>query len=270
MEFIRNILDSFRSGGEDILQTVILFAVVIFGFLLAATLARFLFGKEAQLNIAVCSAVEILCLYVLAIVIFAFGLQWKYLSPLPFVTLTQNQMHIYPILTADFTQTCGQIVRLLIIAFLVNVANSLIPKGEHVITWYLFRLLAVILAFAANYATDLLLTAVLPSQVLLYAPVVLLVVLIVLVLLGSLKLLVGAALTFLDPIIGGLYTFFFSNVVGRQLARAIVTTALLVGLVYAMNAMGITTIPATLDALKGSVPMLAIVLVLWYIVGHIL
>ena len=39
--------------------------ILVFGILLLSSLGRFLFGKKAQINLAVTSAMEILCVYVI-------------------------------------------------------------------------------------------------------------------------------------------------------------------------------------------------------------
>lgn len=245
--------------------------ILVFGILLISSLARFLFGKEAQVNLAVTSAMEILCVYVVNTVIYALGLQLQqFITPLPFVTMVEDYLVIFPILSAEFTDICHHVLKLLIIAFLVNLINEFIPKGEHVLTWFLLRIITVVLAVVAIYAAELALNTYLPQGFADIAPTVLLCALVALVLLGSLKVFVGAAMAFLDPIVAALYTFFFSNFIGRALAKAMVSTALLTALVVALNYLGIAVVHIAAAVLTAYIPLLLIVLVLWYIVGHIL
>ena len=99
---------------------------------------------------------------------------------------------------------------------------------------------------------------------------VLIILLLSALLLGALKLLVGGLLAFINPLLAVLYTFFFSNVVGKQLSKAILTTALLTGLVCLLNYLQIGSICIASAALLAYVPLLIIALVLWYVIGHIL
>lgn len=245
--------------------------ILIFGILLISSLTRFLFGKKAQINLAVTSAMEILCVYVVNTVIYALGLQLQqFITPLPFVTMVEDYLLIFPILSAEFTDICHHVLRLLIIAFLVNLINEFIPKGEHVITWFLLRFITVVLSVAVIYLADLALNTYLPQGFAEIAPTVLLCTLVALILLGSLKVFVGAAMAFLDPIIAALYTFFFSNFIGRALAKAMVSTALLTALVVALDYLEIAVVHIAASALMGYLPLLLIVLALWYLVGHIL
>ena len=245
--------------------------ILVFGVLLISSMCRFLFGKEAQINLAVTSAMEILCVYIINAVIFALGLQLRqFLTPLPFVTLVEDYLLILPILSAEFTEICQHVLKLLIIAFLVNLLNEFIPKGKRVITWFVLRFFTVLLSIAVIYVADLALNTFLPQGFADIAPTVLLCTLVALILLGSLRVFVGAALAFLDPIVAALYTFFFSNIIGRALAKAMVSTGLLTALVVLLNYLEIVVIHIAASALIGYIPLLLIVLALWYVVGQIL
>jgi hypothetical protein len=245
--------------------------ILVFGILLIGSLTRFLFGKEAQINLAFTSAMEILCVYVINTVVYALGLRLhEFITPLPFVTMVEDYLLLYPILSAEFTDICHHVLKLLMIAFLVNLINEFIPKGKHLISWFLLRIITVLLAVSGIYFVEILLNTYLPQGLYEIAPTILLCSLVALILLGSLKVFVGAAMAFLDPIVAALYTFFFSNILGRALAKAMLSTALLTALVVALDYLKITAVLIAPAALLGYIPLLLIVLVLWYILGHIL
>lgn len=281
---MKDILDAFESEIDtgEILATVEQFKVsatqyikfvgiFIFGILLISSLAHFLLGKKAQLNKAVSTAVEIFFVYVINTVICALGLELQsFMTPLPFVTMVEDYLVFYPILSAEFTDACQHVLKLLIIAFLVNMINEVIPTGKGIFSWFLLRFITVVASVAAIYGLELLLNMYLPQGFADIAPTILLCILIALVLLGALKLLVGTVLTFLDPICGAMYTFFFSNFVGRALAKSLVSTALLTGLLVALNYLGISVVYVAASALTAYIPLMLIVLALWYVVGRIL
>lgn len=271
MDNITELLANVHQYHDVIVQYLKFAGILIFGFLFLSSFIRFIFGKKAQLNRAVSSAMEILCLYIINIIVYSVGFRYEiFLAPLPFVSLSGDYISFFPILSADFTVICDQVLKILIIAFLVNIVNDILPKGKHLLSWYFFRLLAVVLAVGINYLVDLLLFSFLPQGFTDIAPTVLMIALVALVLLGSLKLIAGLALSFFDPILGALYTFFFSNFIGRELARAMATTALLTALVVALDMLEITSVYIAAAALTGYIPLLVILLALWYFVGHIL
>ncbi len=272
MDAIYELVDNIRQNMDTISQYAKILGIVLFGVLFFSSLFRFLFGRKNQVNRAVSSAFEIFCLYAILVVLYAFGWQWDtfFLSPLPFIHIEGNTLTVFPILEAGLYTTCAQVLKLLMIAFLINILNDLIPGGKHVLTWYFFRILTVALALGANYLVDFLFATVLPPDIMEIAPTILLICLAALVLLGSLKLLVGVALVFVDPIIAALYTFFFASFIGRNLARAMVTASLLTLLTVALDYFEFSVLLISTSALIAYIPLLLAVLVLWYILGHIL
>ncbi len=272
MDVIEELIATVRQNSQEFVQYAKLFALAAFGLLFLHSLVRFLFGKKAQVNLSVSAAMEIFCLYCILLGLQAGGLDWQAFFPgsLPFVSVETDRMLLFPVLESDLYSNCSQILQLLVIAFLVNLLNDWIPEGNHVITWYFFRFITVVLAIGANYLSHWLFTNLLPPDIMQIAPTILLLSLMALVLLGSLKLVVGIALIFVDPIIAGLYTFFFASFVGRRLARALLTTSLLTLLVVALDYLEISVFLITSATLTAFIPLLIAIMVLWYLLGRIL
>lgn len=265
-----DLLEQIQRISISAMQYLKFIAILVLGVLLISSLSRFLLGKKAQITQAVASAVEIFFVYVVAIVIYALGIGLQiFLSPLPFVTMAEDYLVIYPILDADLPSICDQSVYLLLIAFLVNLVNSLLPQGKRLIPWFLLRILTVVASIALIYGADLLIQQYVPREIMENGPMILLAVLLALILLGSLKVPVGGAIAFLNPIFAALYTFFFANIIGRALAKALLTSMLIIGLVYALNALEIYAVHIAPSVLTAYIPLLLIVLALWYVVGHL-
>lgn len=270
MEQIRTLLDIIQQKVDSILDYACFFAIVIIGFLLISSMFRFLFGKRAQIGKSITSAMEIMSLYLICLIVYSFGLHYDlFLNPLPFISMEGGCMQVYPIIGAPFSEICTQIAKLLLIAFLVNLLNSIIPEGKKLWVWLMLRIITIILAVGVNYALDVALGLWLPEGIASYATMILLGVLVLLLLLGSLKLIIGLALGATNPVIGALYTFFFSNFIGRALARSILTTGLITALVYLLNSMHIMTLVITASSFVLLIPALLIVVLLWYIIDRI-
>ena len=110
----------------------------------------------------------------------------------------------------------------------------------------------------------------LPEGFLLWAPMVLLALLVLMMMVGGLKILVGALISTVNPVIGALYTFFFANIIGKMISKAVLTTILLGVIVWLLYYLGITAVYIASAALAAYIPLLIILLLLWYLVGHIL
>lgn len=253
----------------SMLKFIATFAVISLVFSL---LARIVFGKRSSLSQAVSSAIGILMIYVLTIVVDTFnphGLA-RFLSPLPFVDFVEDNMYLFPIGHSPFVPLCSEILSMIVLAFLVNLLNTWIPKGESVAIWYGLRFLTVILAMALHYVLTWALRAFLPGPLLTYAPMILLTVLVISLVLAALKLFLGIALALVNPIFGTLYTFFFSNIFGKQLSKAALSTGLLCGIVYSLDRFGYSVICISAAALISYIPLIAALLILWYLIGHLL
>ena len=264
-------IESIIPSGFEIgsfLKTALL---LIAGVLLIGVVGRLIFGKKSTLTRSVSSAISILFIYAITIVVYSCGVNLEFLvSPLPFISIEGDYMSIFQYEGVHYTVLCDQILGMIILAFLANLTNSWLPTGKNLFSWFFFRSVSVLLAMMLHVIANALISAFLPEGLLVWAPVVLLVLLIVLLCVGALKLLVGAILTTVNPLIGILYTFFFANVVGKQLSRAVLTTVMLSAIVYLLNYIGATTIFIASAALVAYIPFLIILLVVWYIIGHIL
>lgn len=248
------------------------FAVaVLIVTLLVSLLGRLFFGKKATLTHAVSCAIAILGIYIINIVVISTNSELSFLlSPLPFVSISGDYLHLFNILNSDINSICTEVLNLVILAFLMNILESILPKGKKLLSWYAFRFLSVVLAICLHYVVNLLLAVVVPEGLAQIAPTVLIIVLLAALALGALKIFIGGVLTVIDPLLGILYTFFFTNIIGRQLNRAVITTGILTGIVCLVNYLGITSVFIAVGALIAYIPFLLIMLVLWYIVGHLM
>jgi len=255
----------------DFLSALKFIAFFAGAMLLIGGAGRMILGKRSGLNHAISSAMGILCIYALTIVVYTFnpyGLS-KWLSPLPFVDFQGETLKIFSFATAEFSAICSQVLSMVILAFLVNLLDSLLPKGEKILVWYLWRFITVVLAMAAHYLVSWAFNAFLPGVLVTYAPTILLGILVAMLALGILNVILGLVLTVVNPIFGAMYGFFFSNVVGKQLGKAVMTTIALCGVVLALNHFGFAVISISPAALQAYIPLIGALLVLWFVTGHI-
>lgn len=244
--------------------------VLLLGTFLLSLFGRFVFGKRSALNNAVSSAFGILFIYAVTVVLHGVGGSLtRFVAPLPFISISGETMHLFSFIGAHYTVLCSEVLSMIILAFLVNLADGWLPKGKNIFTWLFFRLLTVVIGYLLHLIVVGLFATYLPEGIVTYAPAVLLVLLLVLLLTGALKIVVGALLTTVNPIIGGLYTFFFATVIGKQVTKAVLTTAILSGLVIGLHYLGVAAISIASAALIAYIPIMLILIVLWYVVYQI-
>lgn len=272
MEELLAYIESVLPAGITLDMAWKILLVLVLGTLAFSLLGRIIGGKRSDFNRAVCSAIGILFIYVLTVIMISgsFSDFDLFLNPLPFVSISGGYLTLFSFQSAAFPAICEQVLDLVILAFLVNLLDSFIPKGKHVITWYLFRCLTIVLSMAALTLVNWLIAVYVPVALSTYAPMILLGILVFMLLLGVLKLLLGVVLATVNPVIAAVYGFFFSHRIGKMISKAVLTTLILCVLVFALGQIGLTSIAITPDALISYIPMVIALIIIWYVVGHVL
>lgn len=240
--------------------------------LILGILGRVVLGKRSSLNRALSSVMGILFIYAVTIVVYTFK-PWEleaFLSPLPFVTFSGNYLIVLPITDLQFSTLCTQALSLIILAFLVNLSDLAIPQVKNVVSWYLLRFMGVALSMMLHLIVCWAFETYLPEVLVHYAPTILLILLGIMVLSGALSLVLGLVIAAVNPFFGAMYTFFFSNVIGKQVSKAIFSTAIVCGVLYLMDYFGYTVISVAAASLLAYIPLALALLVLWYLIGHLL
>lgn len=267
MEEILSTLRAVNVDPEVFLKSA---AVLALGSLLLGSIGRFIFGKKSGFSHAVSSAIGILFVYAAAIVIYsAFTQLQAFIPSLPYVSFNGSSLVLFSFQGSHYTVICTQVLNMIILAFLANLLDSLIPSGKNIFLWLLSKCVTVIGAILLQLLVNWLLAKYLPQGLMTYAPTILLGLLILLLLVGALKLVVGAVLSTVHPLIGAFYTFFFATLVGKSITKAILTTAILTALVLALNYVGCTVISIASAALIAYIPLLIILALVWYMVNRV-
>ena len=119
--------------------------ILLLGTFLLSVLGRFVFGKRSALSLAVSSAIGILFIYAVTVVLKSAGAQFSQLiAPLPFVTISGNDLVLFSFTGAHYTDICSEVLSMIILSFLVNLADGWLPRGKKLFSWLFFRCLTVV------------------------------------------------------------------------------------------------------------------------------
>ena len=240
--------------------------------LILGVLGRVVLGKRSSLNHSLSSVMGILFVYAATVIIYTFN-PWNLeilLSPLPFVTFSEEYLIVLPVTDARFPVLCTELLSLVILAFLVNLLDTYLPKGNNIISWYLMRFITIALCMMLHLLVCWAFETYLPKFLVQYAPMILLGILLFMLLSGVLNLVLGLVIATVNPFMGAMYTFFFSSVIGKQISKAVFTTAIVTGVFFLLDWFGYTVVPIAAASLLTYIPLGLILLALWYLIGHIL
>lgn len=268
MEKVLQYIENISLDNIQLMKTA---GLLLLGTLLLSLFGRFIFGKKSALNNAVSSAIGILFIYALAVILRDIYPQiTRWIPPLPLVTISGDRLVLFSFSGADYTVICSQLLSMIILSFLVNIVDGWMPKGKNIFSWIFFRVLTVLIASILHLVSTGLLATYLPEGIVTYAPPILLGLLILMLLTGALKIVVGALMATVNPLIAALYTFFFANIVGKQITKAILTTAILSGLVILLYNLGLGVLNIASAALMAYLPFVILLVIVWFIVSRLL
>lgn len=240
--------------------------------LILGVAGRVVLGKRSSLNHSLSSAMGIVLVYAITIVVYIFK-PWQLealLSPLPFVTFSGEYLIVLPLNDTTFPALCTEVLSLVILAFLVNLIDSVMPRGKSILSWYLLRFLSVVVSMGLHYLTTWAFHTYLPDFLVTYAPAVLLLILVFMLFSGFVSLILGLIISINSPFLGAMYTFFFTSIVGKQVSKAVFSSAIITAIFYLMGYFGYTVISITAASLLTYIPLALVALVLWYLIGHLL
>ena len=245
-----------------------IFAAVIVA---CGLLLRIILGRHSPLNRAICAGIGVLCVYVLTIIVYTFspGSLERFLTPLPFISFSGNVLQITAFSDASFSVICAEIVSVFILVLLYNLTDNMLPDGESTASWFLLRTLTIVIAMAVHYLVSHATGTFLPDLLVSYGPMILLICLVISLLAGLLGALLGLVMVAVNPVLGLLVHFFFSSGLGKHISRAMLTTALLTVLVITLNHFGYCLISISAAALLSYIPLLLILVVLWWMLERI-
>ena len=259
---------SFFSGiGVDIVSFLKLGCILLLGSLIISSISHFIFKKQTMIGQAVSSSIAIIFIYVVMVLILTVFTELQFLvTPLPFADISQESIRFFRFQDAGYPAIASQLLSMIILAFLVNTVDSWMPKRKSLLKWTFWRVLTVMLGFGLHYLATWLFQKYLPQGIVMYAPAILLGILVIMLLTGALKLVLGLILATVNPLIAALYTFFFANIIGKQITRAVLTTAILTGVLFLLQKFGIVGLSLMAGALVAYIPFLLLLTVVWYLV----
>lgn len=264
-------IQSFLDGTSALIPTtfekvLLLFLGVIIFSLGLGMVFRIFFGAHCTINRSVSGFLGVLFVYALTVIVYTLK-PWnlnQYLSPLPFAFFRSDILIISFSACSTLSLLASQLLSLIVLSFIIQLINTLLPDGRSFLGWFVFQLIGLALAIFLNLTANWALNTFLPGIIANYAPVILLGVLIAALLVSLFNPLLCVLFTVANPVVGLLYTFFFSNTIGKNLTRAVLSAALICGLFYFMEYAGFSVMDITQKSLLTAAPFAAALLGIWY------
>lgn len=251
-------------------KSIILSALLIVFVLGLGLVFRLFFGRNCAVNRGISGFLEVLFIYAATVTVYTLK-PWnltQYLAPLPFAIFRGDILIVSYSACSTIPLLCSQLLSLIILCFIVHLLNFVLPRGRSFVPWLLMRAVCVVLAVGVDLAANWALNAFLPAVIAESAPVALITVLAVTLLVSLFNPLLCILFTAANPIVGLLYTFFFSNTIGKNLTRAVLSAGMVFALFYGMDYFECIVINITPGALLRYSPFALALLGVWYVFDY--
>lgn len=249
---------------ENLIVLFFLLSVFVLGL---GFVFRLFFGNRCAVNRGISGFLSVLFVYAVTTIIYVIK-PWNladYLAPLPFAIFRTDLLIITSSAYSGVSLLCSQLLSLIILCFLIHISNFLLPNIQSFLLWFAVRILSIVLTVALFLGANWALNTFFPAAFSQSAPVVLVAVLGCTLLVSLFNPLLCILFTAANPIIGLLYTFFFSNTIGKNLTRAVLSAVMVYALFFAMEYFGFGVIDITLGALLRFSPFAAVLIGIWYV-----
>lgn len=249
---------------ENLIALFFLLSVFVLGL---GFVFRLFFGTRCVVNRGISGFLSVLFIYSVTTVIYALK-PWNltdYLAPLPFAIFRTDILIISSSAFSGLSLLCAQLLSLVILCFIIHLLNFLLPNNLPFLLWLLVRIISTVLTTALFLGANWALNTFFPAAFAQSAPIVLVATLGATLLVSLFNPLLCILFTAANPIIGLLYTFFFSNTIGKNLTRAVLSAAMIYALFYAMEYFGFSVIDITPKALLSFSPFAAVLIGIWYV-----
>lgn len=271
IDSIQSILETTNALIPATLEKSIILSALLIVFVLGLGLVfRLFFGRNCAVNRGISGFLEVLFIYAATVTVYTLK-PWnlsQYLAPLPFAIFRGDILIVSYSACSTIPLLCSQLLSLIILCFIVHLLNFVLPRGRSFIPWLLMRAVCVVLAVGVDLAANWALNAFLPAVIAESAPVALITVLAVTLLVSLFNPLLCILFTAANPIVGLLYTFFFSNTIGKNLTRAVLSAGMVFALFYGMDYFECIVIDITPGALLRYSPFALALLGVWYVFDY--
>ncbi len=271
IDSIQSILETTNALIPATLEKSIVLSALLIVFVLGLGLVfRLFFGRNCAVNRGISGFLEVLFIYAATVTVYTLK-PWnltQYLAPLPFAIFRGDILIVSYSACSTIPLLCSQLLSLIILCFIVHLLNFVLPRGRSFVPWLLMRAVCMVLAVGVDLAANWALNAFLPAVIAESAPVALITVLAVTLLVSLFNPLLCILFTAANPIVGLLYTFFFSNTIGKNLTRAVLSAGMVFALFYGMDYFECIVIDITPGALLRYSPFALALLGVWYVFDY--
>lgn len=259
--------------GFDPMAMASVYAFIAIAILAVGGIARVASkGKGSAFSHALSSSVAVLVVYTVFAIIYRLDpkIMASIIELLPMFSLKDGIVTLFDFSAAGLTAVCAELLHIYILVFMVIMLDDMIPDVKNVPSWFVLQFIITAVATLCYWLFVHFVNAYIPGLLDNYAPLVLVSILVFMMGLALLNAILGLMLTAINPLLGAVYTFFFSTKFGKALSKAALSTVLLCALVIFVKSLGYISFAIVGGTLLPFLLFLILLMLLWYLLGYFL
>lgn len=267
------ILSLFPEGFKpmDMVHGLLYIIAVVF---VVAVLIRLIHKKASQYNHALSSAMALMFMYLLMIQVRRFlpEIVDPLLDKLPLIDINKNAgtVSLFRFADTEFMKACTEFLYVFILSFCVIGLDDLIPDAKNTTSWIILQFIVVCIGMAIYTFVLKCINHFVPEMLDSVAPMILVCILMFMVMLGLLKVILTLMLVAVNPLLGAVSAFFSGNKVGMALGKSVMCSLVLTAVTVFMTHRDFSVFALSdLTLLVCFLPM-AVLGLLWVVIGHVL
>lgn len=272
LEIFLQWFESFLPEGFHMSDMLIPLAGFTVGVILIAVLVRTIADKAAKYTHALASAMALLFVYVFLMLVHNTNppaFIRTALEILPLIDYQDGVVTLFQFTTENFRPFFNELLYAFILSFILIGLDDMIPDSKSEGAWVIMQLFITCVSVFLYWGVTEVIESFWPGVLSGYAPLILGCILLFMIALGLLKLVLGLLLVAVNPLLGAVSTFFGTSPVGKALGKAALCALILCAFCAILGALGLTTIVLEEMTLLLCFMPMAVLLLLWLVIGYL-
>jgi len=226
---------------------------------------RLIFGKGSCVVLSVSACTQVALVYLCAACLYAQIPSVRIAMPvLPFLDLRPDCLSLIDIPSMSAQNFFPSLLQLYILVLFVNLLEDILPRGQRLFSWILLRFLRVCCSLGMYMGVCALVSRFAPEIFGIWSGWILITIWLLIGLLGLSKGLLTLIAAVINPVLGLLFAFFFTNLFGKQMSKSILTCLLSVIIFSVLNEAGFSVFPISGISLPVLGPCLLMIFTVLY------
>lgn len=273
MDHIIKFVEEQYPAGFDLGAMFSMFMTMIVFMVITGGIGRLIKkGPNSGLSHSTSTACAILFIYTVFVLFYRVDRELLafFTDKLPLINFDGDTISIYRLEGKTFPELCSEFLHVYLMSFLIIAIDDLIQDSKNLVSWYILQFILCFCAILAYCVGIHMLNSYLPGFLVSYAPMIIVCIMLAFVALAAFRIVCNLMMTVVDPLLGAVYDFMIGKKLGNCIYKAALCSGMLLLLVWRLESLGHVSVNVMDFSLLGFVPLIALLMLFWYLLGAVI